>query len=273
MSAGITHLAVVVPAHNEAATLAACLESLQIAAAHPALAQCEVNVMVVLDSCTDASREIAASAGVRGLDVQCRNVGRARDAGARAALALGAQWLCFTDADSRVAPDWLAATMRLIAAHACDAICGIVTVENWEDYALDVRAAYDVHYISQDGHRHIHGANLSVRASVYEETGGFLPLACHEDVTLVRRIEALGKRVEWSARPVVATSARRHARVTGGFCDFLKTVETQVMVQRTEAVAPVTALPRPAQDHFSPPPVTAGPAILNGAAPLAIAGV
>lgn len=265
MSTAITRLAVVVPAHNEAAALAACLESLRMASAHPSLAQCAVDVIVVLDSCTDASREIAVSAGVSVLEVQCRNVGRARDAGARAALALGAQWLSFTDADSCVAPDWLVAQMRLIAAHACDAICGIVTLKNWGDYALDVRAAYDAHYVSQDGHRHIHGANLGVRASVYVETGGFQPLACHEDVTLVRRIEALGKRVEWSARPVVATSARRTARVTGGFCDFLKMLETRVMVQPTEAAAPVTA-PLTA-------PLTAGPVILNGAIPLAIAGV
>lgn len=229
---GLTRIAVVVPAHNEDQYLGACLSSLRRAAAHPSLEGCVVEIVVVLDHCQDRSLTVAQDAGVICVELHACNVGAARDAGARLALARGATWLAFTDADSQVEDDWLCAQQYVVAAQACDAICGIVAVDDWSDYPLHVRAQYEAHYESCDGHRHIHGANLAVSAQAYLRAGGFKPLTCHEDVTLVREIESLGMCVAWSARPSVHTSSRRVARLAGGFSDFLRSLEAALPLSR-----------------------------------------
>jgi glycosyltransferase involved in cell wall biosynthesis len=116
-------IGIVIPAHNEEAWLARCLASILEAARDPALGGEVVRTIVVLDDCTDRSAEIATCCGVETLALQARNVGIARGAGAQRLLAAGARWLAFTDADSRVAPDWLAAQLSL----AADAVCGSTT--------------------------------------------------------------------------------------------------------------------------------------------------
>jgi len=89
MNTDLRAISVIVPAHNEAQYLGACLDSLRVAAAHPRLAGVLVNVVVVLDNCDDDSLPIALSAGATCLELKARNVGAARDAGARLALAQG----------------------------------------------------------------------------------------------------------------------------------------------------------------------------------------
>jgi len=214
-------IGILIPVHNEQALLADCLDAALIATRHPDLRGEPVQVLVMLDSCSDASASIAQAYPVQCLEVQARNVGHARGVGARHLLNQGARWIACTDADSRVAPDWLAAQLALNV----DAVCGTVTVDAWSegfDPAAQIR--YHQGYEARDGHRHIHGANLGVSASAYVRAGGFEPLACHEDVHLVRELERCGASIAWSHRPQVVTSARLDARARGGFGDFLKTL-------------------------------------------------
>ncbi|MEK6346696.1 MAG: glycosyltransferase [Burkholderia sp.] len=210
-------IGVVIPAHNEARRLAACLSAATAAARHPALRQEPVQVVVVLDSCSDGSARLAATFDVVTLSVDARNVGVARAAGAEHLLRLGARWLAFTDADSRVAPDWLVAQLALGA----DAVCGTVAVTDWRGHPAHVREHWRRTYRDEDGHRHVHGANLGVSARAYRRAGGFPALACHEDVMLVDLLAATGASIAWSAAPRVVTSARRDARARGGFGDTL----------------------------------------------------
>lgn len=217
-------IGVAVPAHNEEAVLGACLAALRRAAAHPALRGEAVMPLVVLDACTDGGARVVQAAGVDALVVEARNVGAARRAGAAALLSRGARWLAFTDADSRVADDWLAAQLALRA----DAVCGCVTVDDWTPYHPEVRRRYDAHYRHADGHRHVHGANLGVSAAAYRRAGGFRPLRSSEDVRLVRDLERTGARIAWSAKPRVVTSSRREGRAKGGFADFLGGLEKRV---------------------------------------------
>ncbi|WP_414445221.1 glycosyltransferase [Burkholderia sp. 22PA0106] len=210
-------IGVVIPAHNEAHRLASCLSSVLAAARHPALAHEPVQVMVVLDSCRDGSARIAAGFGVATLAVHARNVGVARAAGADRLLEAGARWLAFTDADSRVAPDWLAAQLALGA----DAVCGTVSIDDWRGHPASVREHWRRTYRDTEGHRHVHGANLGVSAQAYRRAGGFPPLACSEDVMLVDLLAATGASIAWSATPRVVTSARRDPRARGGFGDTL----------------------------------------------------
>lgn len=212
-------IGILIPAHNEEALLGDCLQAALIAASHPGLAGEAVQILVVLDSCSDASADIAQAFAVQSLHVDARNVGRVRGVGARHLLNQGARWISCTDADSRVAPDWLVAQLAL----GVDAVCGTVTVDAWSegfDPAAQIR--YHQAYQASDGHRHIHGANLGVSASAYVQAGGFEPLPCHEDVELVRNLERCGASIAWSHTPQVITSARLECRAEGGFGDYLK---------------------------------------------------
>jgi glycosyltransferase involved in cell wall biosynthesis len=222
-------IGIAVPAHDEAGHLGACLAALLAAARHPGLGGQAVRMIVVLDACTDASEAIVraqqsvfAAAGVV-LDVaavDARQVGVARAAGADHLVAQGARWLAFTDADTRVAPDWLVAQLALDV----DIVCGSVAVDDWSAHAGNaaaLRAQFDSTYQDRDGHRHIHGANLGVSTRAYLAAGGFAAVACHEDVLLVRALQAQGARFAWSARPRVFTSARTDARARDGFGDTL----------------------------------------------------
>ncbi len=98
----ITWIGVVVPAHNEQELLPGCLAGL---AAAVAAVPVPVELLVVLDSCTDASP--AAAAQVPTLTVDERNVGVARRSGfgrllhSRPAGVPDSQtWLATTDADT-----------------------------------------------------------------------------------------------------------------------------------------------------------------------------
>ncbi|HTR09179.1 MAG TPA: glycosyltransferase [Paraburkholderia sp.] len=210
-------IGVVIPAHNEELLLASCLVAAVQAARHPALGRETVRVLVVLDACTDGSAAIAQRAGVDTLTIDACNVGVARATGARHMINEGSRWLAFSDADSRVAPDWLAAQLAL----GVDAVCGPVMVDDWSHHPARTREAWQRRYRDADGHRHVHGANLGVSAQAYRRAGGFAPLACGEDVALVEMLGATGAVIAWSAAPRVFTSARLDARVRGGFGDTL----------------------------------------------------
>ncbi len=225
-------IGIAVPAHNEQDTLGPCLAALLGAARAASLEGEAVCVCVVLDACDDGSAAIvgeqqaafdAAGVVLDCISVDARQVGVARAAGARTLLARGARWLAFTDADTRVSPQWLAAQLRLGA----DVVCGSVAVDDWSPHAGNAQALREHFartYQDRDGHRHIHGANLGVSAAAYVAAGGFAPVSCHEDVLLVAALEANGARFAWSAQPRVFTSARTDARARGGFGDTLLAV-------------------------------------------------
>jgi glycosyltransferase involved in cell wall biosynthesis len=219
-------LGIVIPAHNEQAVIAECLAAVKKAAQHPELHGETVEILVVLDHCTDLTLTHVTQAQVSSLEIEARNVGVARALGAQAMLARGARWLAFTDADTQVAPDWLIEQLALQA----DAVCGTVEVVDWSDHGTHaelLRWHFGQTYTDTDDHRHIHGANLGVSAAAYRAAGGFQHLACSEDVALVEALQASGARIAWSARPRVITSARRVARARGGFADALLNAVTQ----------------------------------------------
>lgn len=206
-------IAVIVPAHNEEEHIGACLAAVNQASRSPLLLGESVALIVVTDACTDLTGVIARRMGATVIEVNERNVGKARAVGAECALAAGARWLAFTDADSVVGCDWLAAQLTLV----CDAVCGTVEVHDWGDYGEQMQRHYQLTYTDADGHRHIHGANLGVSASAYCRVGGFQPLSSSEDVALVEALLRSGASVAWSAAPRVVTSSRKTFRAPAGF--------------------------------------------------------
>lgn len=229
---------VVVPAHDEEATLPGCLAALLLAAAEPRLTGIPVLVVVVADDCADTTVAVARSllAGTAGrvMAVRRRNVGAARAAGFAEVLAWygglppAALWLATTDADTLVPPDWLTRQVDLAGA-GWDAVAGTVRVLDWGGRAGRLADRFDGYYsrdrLAGDGHLHVHGANLGLSAAAYAEVGGIPPLALAEDHALVAALRARGRRVLASGDLVVTTSGRRQARAAGGFGDLLTRLE------------------------------------------------
>jgi glycosyltransferase involved in cell wall biosynthesis len=234
-------IGIVVPAHNEEAVIGEALDALCLAAAHPGLGGEAVELLLVLDSCDDATGAIAAAKGIPTHCVEARNVGQARAAGASRLLDRGARWLAFTDADTIVSPEWLVRQLELGA----DAVCGSIGVDDWSAHgvhAAAIREHFARTYTDADGHRHIHGANLGVSADAYVRAGGFPALACSEDVALVEALQASGAQIAWSAAPRVRTSARSNARARGGFGDtLLAVIAAGIAVTAASAVVAVGA--------------------------------
>ena len=226
-------LGVVIPVHDEAEHLGACLAALDRAlAAAPAAVRAVV--AIVLDACTDESADIARAwaTGVADRHVlsrDFRSVGRARAAGMELVLEAlqghrpSGVWLATTDADSQVPPTWLTDQLRL-AAEGAEAVAGSIEVHDWSDQPPGWAERFRAHYEppgSTDTHDHVHGANLGVRADAYLAAGGFEPLATGEDHALWNALRRARRRQISSRRLAVVTSARRVARAPHGFSGFL----------------------------------------------------
>ncbi|WP_307830714.1 glycosyltransferase family 2 protein [Rhodococcus sp. KRD162] len=230
--ASIGHMVVVVPAHNEADLLDACLTALARASRRVVeVASVTVSTILVLDACTDESARIAARhPGVSTVDVAHRNVGAARAAGFASLPAShgldAATWFATTDADTRVGEQWLVDHLRYATAGA-RAVVGTVTVdfEGPVDQMVALRSTYDAQYRHELGHPHVHGANLGVRAADYLSVGGFAPLATGEDHDLVRRLELAGIVCTRVCDVAVATSGRLRGRAPDGMAGFLRSLE------------------------------------------------
>lgn len=221
----IDHVTVVVPAHDEAQQIDRCLSSVAVAAR--AVADVEVEVVVVLDACTDGTT-VSEHPHVRVVEVGHRNVGLARRAGFRHARRGPTSWYATTDADCVVPEDWL--LVQLKSAVTSELYVGLVDVPDWSSRHRLLRRRFEDGYVRRSGHRHVHGANLGLSATAYWSVGGFASLRSSEDVDLVARCLAAGFVVDWSGAAPVLTSARRSDRTPDGFSAYLTGLERELLV-------------------------------------------
>ena len=237
----LSGVAVVVPAHDEQELLSDCLAGIARAAAAVPV---PVDVLVVLDACTDDTGTVAAAAAVRTVAVTARNVGSARAAGIAALLDtrrdLAGTWIANTDADSVVPAHWLARQLAYAAAGA-DVVAGTVEVADWSAWPTRTAAAYRGRYApgwaTPDAHGHVHGTNLGMRAVTYRAVGGFPALASGEDAALVTAALRAGRRVVWAPDLPVRTSARPAGRAPGGFSGYLHELTGTAAQPQARAVA------------------------------------
>lgn len=230
-------MAVVLPARNEEELLPAALSSVRAAARELAAtrtggARVSVSVTVVLDSCTDSSAEVVATAkdlwapelDLRLLSGSFGTVGAARAAGIAGQPLRPGLWIANTDADTVVPEHWLIHHYRLAAA-GYGLVLGTAVPDPADLTADELRAWQQLHPLGE-GHPHIHGANMGFSADAYRRAGGFAPLASHEDVDLASRIKAAG--TAWTATDTmrVVTSGRRDGRAPEGFSRFLRQMLT-----------------------------------------------
>ena len=229
-------IVVVIPARNEEERIEACLRSVLIASERVAGVARRIAIVVVADSCTDQTVQVArATLGSRSYStvVTCdfENVARTRAHGVVAGLSIletvrpSRTWLANTDADTTVPPNWL--VLHLDAAHRnVHAIAGVVEVHSFDGLPAAARQYFRNTYTAtlpvEGDHTHVHAANLGVRCDSYNDAGGWGSLPRSEDRDLWTRLRDRGARIESPTSLRVVTSGRGVGRVPGGFAECLR---------------------------------------------------
>lgn len=226
----IRHIGVVVPAADEEDRIAACLDSLarashQLITHRPGVS---VHVVVVLDDCRDGTAGIVAGRPlVRVAIAGARCVGAARAIGTALATDVPQPaeeiWTAHTDADSQVPAEWLT-TMVAAADAGVDLVLGTVTPG--AELSRSVRHAWEQRHRLRDGHPHVHGANLGIRAATLRQLGGWRSLDTGEDADLAARAAAAGVATRRTGAIAVHTSARADGRAPHGFSSYLRALST-----------------------------------------------
>jgi glycosyltransferase involved in cell wall biosynthesis len=228
-------IGIVIPANDEADCIVASIDAVLRAGSHPFLGSAVLSILVVDDSSTDLTGELALEAlGPRGgvARVDARSAGVARRAGFVELCRLSdglqddAVWFATTDADTIVSPDWLARQLRWRQAGA-DAVAGLVTAISWGQQPEIVRRRYQQHMArlgSGFGHPHVYGANLGLSKAAYLHAGGIAEIETGEDHALW---DAIGEGSFLRAQVpdvMVTTSARREGRAPDGFSTLLRSL-------------------------------------------------
>lgn len=200
----------VVPAHNEEHEISGCLAAIRNAASR---CNCEHEIIVVNDASTDDTARIAGAQSDRVVDVELRNIGAVRNAGAATATK---SLLIFVDADTRLP----AQTLREILE-----TCSRGTLGGGASVRFDQRLdaarylmAHSFIVLWQDILRYAAGCLVFVRRDLFERIGGFEEqYFAAEELYLSRQIKRRGKfRI---VRHPVITSARKMR--TYGFWEVL----------------------------------------------------
>jgi GT2 family glycosyltransferase len=250
---------VAIPAHNEAPYIADCLAALALQrdVAGAPIAQGRLEILVFANNCTDQTASVARQAAQtiphpvtvieENMPAVRLNAGWARKRAmdlAAMRLAEGAPihgLILTTDADSRVAPTWLAATLQEFAkgvdcvAGYIDAIPGeyialggkFLSRGRLEDtylrYIAEINARCDPRpHDPWPNHRVSSGASLAVSLAAYSAIGGLPPRAVGEDSALTAALDRAGFKIRHSMDVCVSTSCRFDGRATGGAADTMR---------------------------------------------------
>jgi glucosyl-3-phosphoglycerate synthase len=226
---------VVIPARDEAPTIAACLTAL----AHQTVGRAAFEIIIVADACSDDTETVARAAAQRlGLTVAVlqgpgSGSGPARrlgmDAAAARLEALGRSdgLIATTDADSTPAEDWLARQLAHLAGGAT-VVAGLIELDPEDAMRLpaavrerregDARRRLADVIGSDPGaeHHHFAGASLGVTAQTYRRVGGLDACAALEDQAFGVKLARHGIPVLRAADVRVRTSARTDGRARRG---------------------------------------------------------
>jgi len=201
----------VVPAHNEELLLERTLAAIR----HAAESVGEPHEIVVVDdSSTDRTPEIARSLGAAVISVQVRQMSRARNAGAAAARG---DLLVFVDADTVVPPETLAASCRAWRAGAVGGGALVSLDGRLAPWTIVGRRLLDVVMLTL---RLAAGCYVFCTPEAFRVIGGFSEqLFALEEIALSRalrtqgRVEIVRARVVSSGRNLAPGSGRRVLRL------------------------------------------------------------
>ena len=239
-------VAVTIPARNEARRIVPCLEAAATSLKGRGGIVLAVNKSA--DETVARARAWFEASGATGMILNeqspppGRGVGRAR----RQAVAACAHRLVpgavimTTDADSRVAGDWVDANLAELTR--ADLVCGAV-LPDAEEFAklpatigrrgvlegeymaltLAVRQRLDpVPHDPEPTHLNAAGASLAFTTDVYRDIGGISDFETGEDRAFVLAAERRGWRIRHSARAHVITTCRLNGRTSGGMAGALR---------------------------------------------------
>lgn len=188
----------VVPAHNESACIQACLQSI-----HRACEGQEYEIIVVADSCSDDTAELAKAVGARVVPVEHRQIAATRHAGVQQAQG---EILFFLDADSQTNPLSVAQALGLLRQPG---VVGGGTVFRFDRpipfYAVLLEPVFDAicRFFRLAG-----GCGLFCHRWAYEAVGGFdRQFFAGEELEFCKALKSVG-RVAIVSSPIT-TSGRK----------------------------------------------------------------
>ncbi|MFZ0707559.1 MAG: glycosyltransferase [Candidatus Korobacteraceae bacterium] len=214
---GAVEVSVIVPARDEEANLANCLQSL----VEQQGVSCDV--IVVDDHSSDRTREIAQSFPVQVIEADPLPAGWSGKCNAcwsGAKVATG-KWLLFTDADTRHSPTSIASGLREAEEHGA-ALLSFSPKQ--EVHSLAERALMPVIFAElavtfrprevSDPASPVAAANgqyLLIRRDAYDAVGGHAAVAqaTLDDVELARKVKSAGYRLQFRVSDVVSTRMYR----------------------------------------------------------------
>lgn len=212
------NISIVIPVYNEAEQLDACLQAIAAQTVQP------LEVIVVDNNSTDGSAAVAERFDfVRVLREPRQGVVHARTRGFNAARG---DIIARIDADSLLAPDWVASVRRVFANPAVDAVSGVALYYNVT--AARLFNAIDLFFRRRlqrqlTDRMYLWGANMALRRSVWRGVRGRLCQSggLHEDYDLAIHLQELGGTVRFDERLRARVSSRR---IDTGYLDFMRYV-------------------------------------------------
>lgn len=244
---------VVIPARDEASTITSALDALRLqvdCCGYP-LEPDSYEVTVLANNCQDATADVVREYGTRYPTFRLRvrdqqfppdraNIGTARrtlmDEACERFEPEGRDGIvASTDADTCVAPDWIASTLRAFE-NGAEAVGGriLLSSESLERLDPTLRALYlrdtgyrilianlearvdPVLFNPYPRHHQFFGASMAVRCSVYRRAGGIPTVETLEDMAFFRALTGIDARVRHSPSVRVTTSGRLDGRVELG---------------------------------------------------------
>lgn len=192
-------LSIIIPAHNEERLLGATVDALHAAARSVGE---EYEIVVVDDSSTDATADVARAHAARVVGTDVHQIAGARNAGARASQG---DMLVFVDADTIVQPDVLGEAVAALRAGAVGGGAGAVFERGAPRWA-HVAMAFATWILRTAGWAA--GCFFFARREPFERVGGFDErYFASEEIHLSRALKRLGR---FMILPhAVLTSARK----------------------------------------------------------------
>jgi hypothetical protein len=271
---------VVIPARDEAAWLDRTLTALaiQVDLAGAPLPRSTYEILVLANNCRDKTAAVARRVAARYTDLALHvvemtlppseaHVGRARklamDEACRRLLRNGKLRgvIASTDADTSVAPTWIAATLQAVHDGA-DAVGGRILIapderaamqdhvrrrflRNVGYYALAAEVEARLHPSPADPwphHTQFFGASMAVTAQAYRQVGGVPALLSNEDVELAAALTRADFAIRHSPAVQVWTSARLLGRTPSGLSALLSEWSSAGSGTRPQMVPPLSAV-------------------------------
>lgn len=177
-------ISLIIPAHNESAFLPECLEAARAAAER---ITGELEIIVVLNRCTDDTEQIALRHGCRIVREDAKNLSMIRNAGVAVAAA---EIVVTCDADSRMHPDSLLEITQRLDAGKIVGGGAMVLPERWS-VGIVASAFSILPYLAFTG---VSFGLFWFHKRDFDQIGGFdTRFVSVEDVDFARRLKAHGR--------------------------------------------------------------------------------